>query len=880
MNIYDILSRLRNVEGPDAGGNYKACCPAHEDQKQSLSIKQGDKGIVFKCFAGCGTREICEKLGIEMKDLFPEKPKSEPKPREQRKIVKTYPYTDKDGKLLFEVVRYEPKGFSQRMPDPEHPGKWIWKSCPVQVLYNLPAINAAIEKHQVICVAEGEKDADTLTRLGYVGTTIAMGAGKWKDNHIEELKGAFVALFCDNDIPGRQHAREGMKRLDGIAHAVQIVDLKNVWPEMPEKADVSDLAATFGDEKAKELIKKAFDEGAWTTRENPEAKTPAEISKLHDDSEAGKLYSKVQGYSVLDGNIVQFGADGGVKKLSTFSAIPRKVVTRDDGVNTDTAFEIEGWDSMGRALGAAWVTSTEFPSMGWPTKYWGFEANIMPGNTNKDKLRYAIAEVGRMSAKKQTLYTHTGWRKIGGSWAYLHEGGAIGADDVSVKLEGRLEKYDLSGPEVEARDGAETDLLMLAGINNAVSYPLLATCYLAPLTHWMRKAGCEPKYTLFLLGRTNTGKTTVSAIGLSHFGAFTGNDMPASFSDTSNSVMRSAFLLKDMPIVVDDYYPASNPKDRRNMEAMAQNLSRAFGDHAERGRLNSDMTQRASTPPRGMAIVTGEDTPNINQSGISRYYIVQMKPGDVPFDELTQEIQSKARDGYQRAAMRGYIQWLLDTYIREDEAGFCEGLNRSFTANRKQAQQLLDGAYARSAESVACIMVGVEMMLKYFMSLGVVDMETARAMGAEAWNVCIENSRRQSEEMKDEKPANLYIRIVRELLHSGANKCLPVDDTQGSINVIGYMDDLYYYLMPEITYKTVSKFLADQGQTFPLGKKMLNTQLAEEGIVPREFINRQKKIRGKNDHYLWLPRNLIDGAKDDKPREMPTPAYEEPIPFA
>ena len=57
-SIYDVLALLRNVEGPDGSGNYKACCPAHDDKKQSLSIKQGDKGVVLKCFAGCGTRQI------------------------------------------------------------------------------------------------------------------------------------------------------------------------------------------------------------------------------------------------------------------------------------------------------------------------------------------------------------------------------------------------------------------------------------------------------------------------------------------------------------------------------------------------------------------------------------------------------------------------------------------------------------------------------------------------------------------------------------------------------------------------------------------------------------------------------------------------------
>jgi hypothetical protein len=34
----------------------------------------------------------------------------------KRRISATYDYTDGDGELLFQAVRYEPKGFSQRRP--------------------------------------------------------------------------------------------------------------------------------------------------------------------------------------------------------------------------------------------------------------------------------------------------------------------------------------------------------------------------------------------------------------------------------------------------------------------------------------------------------------------------------------------------------------------------------------------------------------------------------------------------------------------------------------------------------------------------------------------------------------------------------------------
>jgi hypothetical protein len=45
-------------------------------------------------------------------------------PQPQPRIVKTYGYCDENGTLLFQVVRFEPKGFRQRRPDGR--GGWIW----------------------------------------------------------------------------------------------------------------------------------------------------------------------------------------------------------------------------------------------------------------------------------------------------------------------------------------------------------------------------------------------------------------------------------------------------------------------------------------------------------------------------------------------------------------------------------------------------------------------------------------------------------------------------------------------------------------------------------------------------------------------------------
>ncbi len=66
-----ILHRLDRVKstGP---GKWQALCPAHDDRRPSLSIKEADDGrVLLKCWTGCGAAEIVSALGLSLADLFP-----------------------------------------------------------------------------------------------------------------------------------------------------------------------------------------------------------------------------------------------------------------------------------------------------------------------------------------------------------------------------------------------------------------------------------------------------------------------------------------------------------------------------------------------------------------------------------------------------------------------------------------------------------------------------------------------------------------------------------------------------------------------------------------------------------------------------------------
>lgn len=78
--IEAFLSRLDKVKGRN--GSWTACCPAHADRSPSLSIREtGDGRILLHCFGGCSVESVLGAVGMDMTDLFPDRPTSAPPER-------------------------------------------------------------------------------------------------------------------------------------------------------------------------------------------------------------------------------------------------------------------------------------------------------------------------------------------------------------------------------------------------------------------------------------------------------------------------------------------------------------------------------------------------------------------------------------------------------------------------------------------------------------------------------------------------------------------------------------------------------------------------------------------------------------------------------
>ena len=146
------------------------------------------------------------------------------------------------------------------------------------------------------------------------------GEGKWHIEYTMQLKGRHVLIFQDNDEKGKAFAQETAAALNGSAESVRVLDLSTVWPDMPEKADVSDMVEHYGDERACQLIADLTHNTPEWTEAPPEEDPFLSCFKTLGDFEEEEATWLVPGW-IPEGQITLMAADGGIGKTTLWCNI-------------------------------------------------------------------------------------------------------------------------------------------------------------------------------------------------------------------------------------------------------------------------------------------------------------------------------------------------------------------------------------------------------------------------------------------------------------------------------------------------------------------------------------------------------------------------------
>ena len=517
-------------------------------------------------------------------------------------------------------------------------------------------------------------------------------------------------------------------------------------------------------------------------------------------------------------------------KLADFVPILISEITRDDGTEQKKMFKVGAVHKSGIKLSEQIVSADEMQNMKWLLNRWGALGAAQPKQNVLSKICHAIM-LTKGEVKFETMYLQTGWKKINGEYVFLMP---TQNSPFTVELQGKLKNYSFT------EKGSQEDLIYLSAMlensfaPQCVMLPLLAVTFLCPLNHFLKSAGCEPKFVTALIGKTGSRKSTLAALFLSFFGKFSASDLPMSFHDTANSILSNIYYLKDVLTCIDDFHP-SGMFHEQEMKSIAQNISRYYGDRIGRARLNSKAELQSSKPPTGNAIITAEYTPEISVSGSARYFNIELNENDVQLDDLS-EYQQLANDGVLCGIMQSYIEWIKNVYL-DDESAFVKTLEDVFLKYRKFYLDRLCANrikfHNRTPDMLAHLKIGFAFLLVFLKSKNQINKSELDKFEKVFDEIVLKAVSANAEIIELENPTTRFCEKLKSLLDSG--RCYVetkgLDSTPRQRNCIGLQDDEHYYLFADTTHSEVRKLCAEQGEHFSISKNELLRQLRKEGLL-------------------------------------------------
>lgn len=569
--------------------------------------------------------------------------------------------------------------------------------------------------------------------------------------------------------------------------------------------------------------------------------------------------------------------------LANFTARIEADIIEDDGAETRRLFEITV-QRAGRCTTFS-LPAASFAAMNWPAEHLGAGALLYPGLGTKDHARVAIQLLSG-DPPLQHVFAHTGWREVAlGQWDYLHAGGTIGnptegesgSQSTHVRLSPALERFRLPEPPQgdELVEAVRSSLHLLNLMPDALSFPLLGATYRAAMET------CD--FSVFVAGPSGAFKSEAAALFQQHFGAgLDARHLPAAWSSTDNFLEGLAFTAKDALLTIDDFAPTGTAMDVQRLHSKADRVLRGQGNNAARGRMRADGTLRATKPPRGLILSTGEDVPQ----GVSlrgRMCILELTPGDITPDALT-TCQADAASGRYAASMAGFLCWLAPRYA-ETKARLREEITRLRT------EAAASHLHRRTPEITANLGAGLRYFLRFAVSAGALDKAEARALWLRGWAALGAAAQAQMRHQAASEPTLRFLELLSAALASGKAHVAGIDggepvDPQrwgwrseviGSGEYerqvwepkgdrVGWAEGDDLYLQPDAAYNTAKRLGSESGDSISLGSKTLNKRLKERGLLVttdegRDRLTVRKMIAGNRQVVLHLHSDCLMSEK-------------------
>ena len=536
--------------------------------------------------------------------------------------------------------------------------------------------------------------------------------------------------------------------------------------------------------------------------------------------------------------------------ICNFNIIAEKIIIKDNGLFVEEFCVFKCILSNTNEERTIYMKYDELNSDKWIISKLGVKYCLFPINNAYKYLKVYVAEQFK-NILSEIQYTHVGWRKIGDRFIYLHGGGVVG--DYNFNIKGDRGKvinvnYNIS------RESALKETIDMINIsdNKFKTLPLLLYSHLAVIREVYMQAGYQPKFIMWIYGLTGSMKTSVSKIFFNLFNRER-DYISATFKDTKTAVEIKTAEYKDSILLLDDYHPTTSSIEKREMQSLASHILRIYGDGISKSRSNKNLGKAKEYPPRGLCVITGEDIID-GESSVARFIGIEVCPGDYKTDILSYYQNNTL---IYSTHMYYFIEWVSKNF--NEIVSF---IREKFLMYRNSILNIF--RHKRLADSYTFLYLTYEILFAYCNSVKNANINNLFYNCEDVKNIIIDTIKSHEQYTVKQNPAILYLLAIQELIQSKRCKVIEKNKPNNEKCIIGYKDDEFYYLIPNLSYSNVIDFWKRQNIEFPVTSDRVNKALDELNVIKTKVegnsIKRTVKasINGERKRYLIIYRDVMD----------------------
>lgn len=552
-----------------------------------------------------------------------------------------------------------------------------------------------------------------------------------------------------------------------------------------------------------------------------------------------------------------------VEPLSNFVCRIVEVIEYDDGNGqSEDVWRIVARLSDGRRLPEARPTPKEFLRMDEWWQSFGPEAQVFAGRSVREHLRVAV-QANSPSIRRARIYRHTGWTQTDSGWAYLHGEGAIGGAARRVELPERYAAFSFSSKSLSDDEWKEVThrALKLAQVaTDTVALPLLCTSNLAPLASILK-----PRFSTWLLGKSETGKSELAKLHQRRFGSF--ETFAQGFDSTPTSVERGMNRAKDALLVIDDFNPKDTSRDAERQKSLAHMIIRHVGNRAGKGRARATTEDMADYPPRAVVLCTAEENP-VGFGGAAslanRMFVVTANKGEHSYGspeydgDVRWSVVSELQGCGDALAleMREYIGWLapqLEVLREVLPLRRAEHLGRFRRLGSEMKLRM------RQPDMLADLFVAMELWLLWLVFVDAIDATAAKDILDRTEKTLIGSAESQAAADDDRRPEVIYMQTLEALFISRTVTLAPTSTAMNKPD-IGWFKDRTAIINANLADAAVFEHLRRSNRQLGTGAETIHAAMADRGWVHRDGKNLRWKGpgNGRPRDYLKMPFTAFD----------------------